>query len=108
VNKDSVIVIAAGVTMCVGWIWLNVSRAKAILRSWAAEAGFQVLNFQMKYIDTGPFKWWTNGRGQVVYRVRVRDDSGKERSGWVRCGAHFGGVIFSKESEVRWDEAIDG
>ena len=89
----------------IGWFWLHLSRAKAILRAWAADGGFQILTFQKSYmIGTGPFKWWTNSRGQIVYHVHVRDTEGRERSGWVRCGSYLGGVLFSKQAEVRWDE----
>jgi len=82
-----------------------LSRAGAILGDWATKGGFQVLSFERKYlIGTGPFKWWTNSRNQIIYRIRVRDSAGKERSGWLRCGSYMAGVLFSKEAEVRWDE----
>lgn len=89
----------------IGLFWLHLSRAKALLHAWAADGGFHILSFQKSYmIGTGPFKWWTNSRNQIVYQVRVRDTEGRERSGWVRCGCYFGGVLSSKQVEVRWDE----
>ena len=88
-------------------VWLLIrSRAKAILDSWAIAGGFQILDFKKRYlIGTGPFKWWTNSRNQIIYWVSVRDAAGRERSGWVRCGSYWGGVWFSNQAEVRWDEA---
>ncbi len=111
-DRESVIEIGCALLLAVviisafiGLWWLVLSRAKAILRAWAAEAGLQILSFQKKYlIGTGPFKWWTNGRSQIIYYVRVRDRDGRERSVWVRCGSYLGGVLFSRETEVRWDE----
>jgi hypothetical protein len=111
-DKESVIEIGRALLIAlvviaafIGLWWLVLSRAKAILRAWAAEAGFQILSLQKRYlIGTGPFKWWTNSRNQVIYHVRVRDSAGKERSAWVRCGSYFGGVLFSKQAEVRWEE----
>jgi hypothetical protein len=48
----------------------------------------------------GPF-WWS-GKGQVVYRVAVRDERGHDWQGWVRCGHWLTGLL-SDAVEVRWD-----
>ncbi len=111
-DKESVIEIVrallialVAIAVFIGWFWLHLSRAKAILRAWAAEGGFQILGSEKSYmIGTGPFKWWTNSRNQIVYHVRVRDREGRERSAWVRCGSYLGGVLFSQKAEVRWEE----
>jgi hypothetical protein len=92
------------IALIVGGYWLQYSRAKAILEAWAANEGHTLLSLDRCYFGTGPFNLWTNGRGQVVYHVRVRDRSGEARSGWVRCGGYFGGVLFSNRTEVRWEE----
>jgi hypothetical protein len=110
-DKESVIEIVRALLIALiviaaflGLWWLVLSRAKAILRQWAADGGFQLLGSEKSYmIGTGPFKWWTNSRSQIVYHVRVRDREGRERSAWVRCGSYFGGVLFSRQAEVRWD-----
>ncbi|MCP4536360.1 MAG: hypothetical protein GY832_04365, partial [Chloroflexi bacterium] len=49
----------------------------------------------------GPF-WWS-GKGQVVYRVEVRDEHGHDYLGWVRCG-HWVTGMFSDAVEARWDD----
>jgi len=86
------------------FVWFFV-RSKTLLQKWAAENGFQITHYERKWLFfTGPFKWWTTSRNQTVYFVRVRDRDGYERSGWVRCGSFFGGVLFSDKTEVRWDE----
>ena len=90
----------------IGWFWLHISRAKSVLHTWAAENGFQIVSFDKRYmINTGLFKWWTNSRSQIVFFVRVRDKAGHERTGWVRCGTYFGGVLFSNQAEVKWQDA---
>jgi|SRR4051812_10754300 hypothetical protein len=87
------------ISVFVGVWWRFLSRTEAVLRVWAAENRFEILSFQKSYtFGTGPFKWWTNTRNQVVYQTRVRDTTGKERSAWVRCNA------WSKLTEVIWDD----
>jgi hypothetical protein len=89
----------------VGWLWLYAWRARAVLRGWAAESGFQILRFQKtNFTGRGPFGWWTNGPHQAIYHIRVRDREGRERACWVRCGSFFGGILFSNKTEVKWDE----
>jgi hypothetical protein len=38
-----------------------------------------------------------------VYRIKVSDRGGNERTGWVRCGGSLGG-LFIDEATVAWDE----
>jgi hypothetical protein len=89
----------------IGLLALYVWRAQAVLRAWAAEGGFRIIRFQKTNITgRGPFNWWTNGRHQIIYHIRVRDSEGRERSGWVRCGSYLGGILFSNKAEVKWEE----
>lgn len=91
-----------GLVSTVFW-WFN-KRSKTILESWADTNGFQILEWQRRYmIFTGPFKFWTNSRNQTVYNFKVRDCEGLEKSGWARCGSFWGGVFFSDKIEVIWD-----
>jgi hypothetical protein len=85
------------------WNWLFQVRAKSIIRKWAAEHGYAILHFKSPF-HTGPFGFWTMSRGRVVYYVSVRDGAGLERMAWVRCGSFGGGVLFSNEIEVRWND----
>jgi len=90
-----------GVCMMVGLVG---SRSKPILDKWATENGVQIVLRKLRlWPFTGPFKWWTNGRGQAVYFLRVRGRDGRERSCWIRCGSWFGGIWFSSKTEVKWD-----
>ncbi len=84
--------------------WLFDRRSKVILQRWADSNGFQILQKRQRYMFfTGPFRFWTNSRNQIIYFFRVRDREGRERSGWARCGSYFGGVFFSDKIEIRWD-----
>src|SRR5271166_5470134 len=73
-------------------------RTKAILNKWAAENRVEIaLRKPRLFPFKGPFKWWTNGRGQIVYFLRVRGQDGQERSCWIRCGNRFGGIWFGSQ-----------
>jgi len=78
-------------------------RAKSIVRKWAAQQEYDVLQFENPF-HTGAFSFWTTSRGQVVYSVTIRDGAGCERKAWVRCGSYIGSVLFSDEIEVRWQD----
>jgi hypothetical protein len=81
-------------------------RTKAILNKWATENGVEiVLGKVRRFPFKGPFKWWTNGRGQIVCFLKVRGRDGQERSCWIRCGNRFGGIWFGSRTEVKWEDA---
>jgi hypothetical protein len=82
---------------------LTFSRSKDILKKWADSNKFEILHSERRLFSTGLFKWWHISRGQHLYFVRVRDEAGRERSGRVRCGSFFGGVLFGDDVEVRWN-----
>lgn len=83
--------------------WFYSSRSQSIIQNWANQNGFQLLRYQQKFFRTGPFRWWTIGRGQTIYTVIVRTPDGRDRSGWIRCGSFWSGVYFSNDTEVRWE-----
>ena len=90
---------AALVVWYVVWAF---SRGRFLLNRWAVDNGFQILHSEIRTLLAGPFTL-TTARNQLVYFVRVRDRTGKERSGWVRCGSFpFG--ISSDKTEVRWKD----
>jgi hypothetical protein len=81
-------------------IYIQMRRARDLLEGWAEENGYEILESEHRFFRKGPYIW--SGRGQVVYRVWVRDSAGVERLGWVRCGSWFAGVL-SDKVESRWD-----
>ena len=82
-------------------IYIQIRRAQTLLRSWAEEHGYEVLEAEHRIFRKGPYIW--SARGQVVYRVWVRDRGGVERLGWVRCGSWWAGLL-SDKVEARWDD----
>jgi hypothetical protein len=89
----------AFVFMSIHW---HFSRSGSVLEKWAAENGYQIIHSEYCHFMRGPF-FWTTSKGQTVYHVTVRTDSGKIRTGWVRCGGFFLG-LFSDAAEVRWED----
>jgi hypothetical protein len=82
-----------------GWILIFIRRQQSRLRSWAAENGFHIVRIE-KSGFTRPAKWfWRHSHDRAVFRVRVRDREGKERTGWIRLPIWFG-----NQTEVLWDE----
>ncbi len=76
------------------------SRSRLIVKDWAQKNGYQLVSSNYCVFWRGPF--WFTSRGQTVYRVIVRDQQGTLRSGWVRCGSWFLGLL-STQTEVRWE-----
>ncbi len=83
-------------------IFLTNARADTILNNWALRNGYRVLSRNYAWFFKGPF-FWTSNRSQVVFRITAQDQSGNTRSGWVRCGSWWGGIL-SDDAEIRWDE----
>ena len=75
-------------------IYIRMRRARDMLEGWAEENGYEILESEHRLFRKGPYIW--SGRGQVVYRVWVRDREGVERLGWVRCGSWWGGDLVDK------------
>ena|ERR1035441_7407891 len=92
------------VAFFVAWDWYRISRSRAILREWAAWNGLEVLAFKRTFLFGG-FSPFTTSKRQVIFWVRVRDGGGLERSGWVRCGSYWGGVVRS-QAEVKWETNV--
>jgi hypothetical protein len=74
-------------------------RAEQLLGEWAAGEGCELIESDRCFFETGPFLPFSKG---VVYRVKVSTVEGKIRSGWVRCGGWFFGVM-SDHTAVIWD-----
>ncbi|MHC4743692.1 MAG: hypothetical protein ACYS8Z_17385 [Planctomycetota bacterium] len=82
-------------------IW-TFSRSREILEQWARENGHQLLESNFRWLRKGPF-FFTSSKNQMVYYVKVKTPNGQIKTGWVRCGSFFWGILKEK-AEVRWDE----
>ena len=80
------------------FMYFHITRSKQLVAKWADENGYGLLAAQYSWFLRGPYFW--SSRGQVIYRVQVRDEMGLVRSGWVRCGSWFAGVFSDKVEGV--------
>ena len=84
----------------------GLRREVLIVQRWAEQNQFQLLHFRQRaFCEPAPFCFWTSHR-TPSYFVRVRDQHGKERSGWVRLGTISEGIYWGGKDkvEVRWEE----
>jgi hypothetical protein len=98
---EGVFAIGAVVVLVLLALWWHYGRSSSLLHQWAAENGYRIVRQQYRNFFKGPF-FWTSARGQTVYYVVVEDAAGNTRSGWVRCGSWWLGLL-SDNVEVRWD-----
>jgi hypothetical protein len=98
-QNTAILLVISIVVVVFAWTF---SRSRQILRSWAEKNHYQIISSGFRLLRRGPF-FWTTSKNQVIYYVTVRTPDGMTRSGWLRCGSWWGGVIQNK-AEVRWDE----
>jgi hypothetical protein len=82
-------------------------REISMVQRWAARSHLELLSLRGRaFFEPAPFSFWISHR-TPNYFVRVRDQQGKERSGWVRLGTVFESIYWGGKDkvEVRWDEA---
>lgn len=95
----SLLIVAAFVIGLLQW---RISRSRSVLQQCGDKNGFEILHSEYRNLFRGPFSL-TTARGQAVYYVRVRDNKGREHSGWIRCGGWIMGLMADKV-EVRWED----
>lgn len=79
------------------WHWV---RSKFLLKKWAEANGFELVKMDYSWPQLSPFLFIS--RHQEVYHIKVRDQRGRERSGWAKCGGYWLGFVVNKV-EVEWD-----
>jgi hypothetical protein len=87
------------VGMLIGW---HLTRSRFILEQWAEQNGFTIVSTERRLFRRGPFLFKT-GDNQEVYYVRITNHEGRQKTGYVRCGSFWLGVL-SDKAEVRWDD----
>jgi hypothetical protein len=102
-NVLAVILVLGVVVLLIASIFWQFSRSRAVLEHWAEKNKFTIIHSEYRNFVRGPF-FWTASKAQTVYYVKVRDSNGKVRSGWVRCGGWFLGLL-TDTAEVRWEDA---
>jgi hypothetical protein len=105
---EMIVFVATGV-FAIALVVLSIrwysSRARALLDDWAERYCFEILYCERQLFFLGSY-FLTNFRGQVVYKVRVRDRCGNVRVGFVTCGGFFCPFLMD-EATVRWENCPD-
>jgi len=90
------------VVIVVTTVVLHARRSDFILQDWATKNGYRIVSKEYRNVLRGPF-FGTTGNGQTVYRVVVQDQDSNTRTGWVRFGSFWLGIL-SDHVDVHWDE----
>jgi hypothetical protein len=98
-NESSILLIPASIIVCyVIWFY---RRSASMLQQWGASNGFTLLHSASRNFRRGPLLW-SSSKHQAVYFVRVRDQEGRERSGWLCLGGYWAG-LFKYEATMKWE-----
>jgi hypothetical protein len=100
------LVIAIFIVIAVASMVWKFSHARALLVDWTQANDYTIEDAQARWFSFGPFRWKT-GKGDVVYQLRVRNDSGVVRTGWARCGGGIQGMWDNNKVKVVWDDEAD-
>ena len=100
-NAQNVLLFIVFGAFFVGLMLFTYGRAYAILDSWAAQNGYEIVEKRQAWLNRGPF-FWTSNKNQVVFLVIVRDRHGIQRKGWVRVGHWLFGMFFD-QADVAWE-----
>ena len=101
-DSTTILVIALGAIVLIVYYSYFYSRSRKLVRKWADENGYTLLKMEHRLFRKGPFL--LTGRNQAVFKVVVRDESGLQQTGWVRCGSWLAG-IFGNDVEALMDES---
>src|SRR5262245_59838170 len=96
-----VALVVVAVVLAIVW---RRGRCNSLLRQWADKNRYRITRQEYRLFK-GPY-FWTSAKGQAVYHVVLEDPDGNKRSGWVRCGSWWFGLL-SDKVEVRWDHCCD-
>ena len=69
---------------------------------WATDHGYELVRCEYRMQSQGPFGGAGASESRPVYFVQVRDQQGTVRSGYIRFGRRFLGLLPDKP-QVRWE-----
>jgi hypothetical protein len=76
-------------------------REATMVQQWAEKNHFELMHFRERaFLEPAPFSFWTSHR-TPNYFVRVRDQQGRERAGWVRLGTVFESICWGGRDKVQ-------
>ena len=74
-------------------------RAHSILKTWAMKNSYEILSSDLRILSRGPYLGTLFGN-QWVFRVTVRNSEGAVKTGFVKCGGFWWGILIN----IKWDE----
>lgn len=96
------IVLIAGIIAYTTW-WFH--RTRTMVNRWAEHNGLKVLDYSIMPFPPYPpiMVTLTTSRNQLIVRMRVYDDSmHRIRTGWLRLGTFWWGLLNVDAVEVFW------
>lgn len=76
-------------------------RARREIRIEIERTGYTVVKMKYRYLRLGLFSLWNSSRTQYVYRVLVRDTTGREHIVWAQWGRRW---YWDQDTlELRWE-----
>lgn len=87
------------------YIYWYYARLKSMLAVWAASNQFKILETRRGFFP--PLRMLlTTSKEQTLMHVKVYDESTRRiRSGWLRLGSYWWGLLDADAIEVNWDDA---
>ncbi|MEI6233757.1 MAG: hypothetical protein WCT04_11935 [Planctomycetota bacterium] len=70
------------------------------LNQWAQKRGLKLITSDDVTNSDNPY---SIARGQIVFRIKVLNPDGMERTGYLKCGSVYGGLL-SDYCEEFWDD----
>ena len=88
------------------WSLGQFRRARREIRHAIEQAGCTPIEMRYRHLQLGPFSLWDTSRSQHVYRVVVREATGRERIVWARWGRRW---YWTQDSlELKWEDLNAG
>jgi hypothetical protein len=87
------------------YMYWYFARTKSMLATWAAANGFTVL--ESSRTPFPPLRLLlTTSKQQTLMRIKIYDlSTHRIRSGWLRLGTYWWGLLNDDAIEVNWDDA---
>jgi hypothetical protein len=97
----ALIVLVAPILAIYVWGFVRQRRARDAVRAALERDGFSIVRMESRQVRLGPL-FWSTRRGHAVYRLVVRDSTGRDRAGWARWGRTW--ILAPDILELHWDE----
>lgn len=73
------------------------------IEQWAKKENLKILHSEVVDRSQSPFSWFTTNYSFMFYRVRVINEKGSEKSGYL-CVAGQMSPFFSEKVRPKWDQ----